>query len=130
MIVRMLGSALQILQSQHFPPDFANQNNDGQTLHSSQCTTSESNTNKMCVLKRTVLLNKNNGQEQGHLYVMYVQCRLLIPALNAWAAGHNTLPHDRLPQSYLVMNGRMTSQLKVALFHMLRGSSMYVAYLV
>ena len=60
--------------------------------------------------------------------VTWVQCRHLIPALNAWASGHNTRPHDRLPPSYLVMNGWMTSQLNIALFHMLRGSSMSVAY--
>ena len=60
--------------------------------------------------------------------ITVVQCRHLIPALNTWAAGRNTRPHGRLPPSYLVMNGWMSSQLKAALFYRLHGSSMSVAF--
>ena len=42
--------------------------------------------------------------------------------------GHNAHPHTRLPPSYLGMNAWMTSQLKVALIHKLRGSLMCLAY--
>ena len=63
----------------------------------------------------------------GHKIVK-VQCRHLIPTLNAWAArACNTLLHARLRSCIPVMNAWMTSQLNVTLMNKLRGSSMCYA---
>ena len=43
-------------------------------------------------------------------------------------AGHNTQPHARSPSSFLGKDAWMTSQLKVAFIHKLRGSSMCMAH--
>ena len=42
--------------------------------------------------------------------------------------GHNTRPHALLPTSFLGMDAWMTSQMKVACIHKLRGSSTCLAY--
>ena len=47
--------------------------------------------------------------------------RHIIPALNVWAAGHNTRPCTRLLFSFHGMGALMTSQLNDALISMLRG---------
>ena len=39
-----------------------------------------------------------------------VQCRHFIPALNAWAAGHNTRPNALLPTSVLGMDDLTTER--------------------
>ena len=59
---------------------------------------------------------------------LFIQCRYLIPAPNAWAAEHNKRPHARLPPSFLGMDAWMTSQLNVALIHKLRASLMCLVY--
>ena len=59
-----------------------------------------------------------------------LQCRHLIPALNAWAAWAlytTTLPIAAL-LSFLDIDAWMTSQMNVALIRKLRGSLMCLAY--
>ena len=64
------------------------------------------------------------------LFVIFIQCRHLIPALNAWAVGPDTRPYARLPHSFIGMVAWMSSQLNVALFCKLRGLLMCLAYLL
>ena len=49
------------------------------------------------------------------LLVRHLQCRHLIPALNAWSAGHNTRLHAQLQPSFLDMDPCTISQLNVVL---------------
>ena len=44
-----------------------------------------------------------------------LQCRHLIPALNAWQPGHNAQTHVQWPPSFLGLDAWITLQLNVAL---------------